>query len=106
VLLGRPGCHVVQEHGADPLASVRRVHTDLLDVHTPVHDVGNHEANGIVVLVGSHPGAARAPVAGQRLGGKRRAVRDRRHTNIAERITGRQLDRLEPADVFGPRLPH
>jgi hypothetical protein len=84
---------------------VRRVHADLLDVRAAVDHVGDDEADRLVVLVGGDPGPARPAVTGQRFGRQRKRVCRRGHSDVTERVTGGKLDRLEPADVFGPGLP-
>ena len=90
----------------DPLPRVRRMHADLLDVRAAVDHVEDDEANRLVMLVGRHPGPPRPAVPGQGLGRERERVRGRRHADVSERVARGELDRLQPADVFGPGLPH
>ncbi len=72
----------------------------------PSIDIGDDETDRLVVVVHGDPGPARLPVAGQGLGGQRRALRDGAHPDVPEHVARRELDRLYPADILGPHAAY
>lgn len=86
---------MVQQRPADTATCAVWVHRDLLDMEVSVDAVGDQVGDGVVGVIGHHPGQPGALVAGQLTQREWFILGDLRHADLSEALPGGPLDVLK-----------